>query len=42
MPARPISPQARARTCGFVYVILIFAGLFGDAFVRSPAMLPSQ
>ncbi len=35
MTAQMIAPQAWARTGGLLYLVVIVAGLFGEAFVRS-------
>jgi len=39
---RPFSPHAQARLAGVLYLIVIAAGLFAEAFVRDRVIVPSD
>lgn len=41
-PTAQFSPQAYARTGGVLYLIIIAAGLFAEAFVRSRLIVPAD
>ena len=38
----PIPVQAYARTCGFLYLYIVFVGIFSETFVRSRLVVPSD
>ena len=40
--ATPFSPQAYARIGGALYLVIIAAGLFAEAFVRSRLIVPAD